>query len=50
MKKRKTDIEMNPALLNVIAPQGIDFRRNKLELGEMEAKGYGIVRYPQAPD
>ena len=50
MKKRKTDIEMNPALLNVIAPQGIHFHRSNLELGEMEAKGYGIVRYPQAPD
>ncbi len=48
--KKQNTIEANPALLNLIAPQGLVFPRNSLEVGENVAKAYGIVRYPQSPD
>lgn len=46
-QKAKEEIRQNPALLNVITPMGLEFKRNSLVIGEMEGKIYGIIKYPQ---
>ena len=43
-------IPVNEALLNVITPMGLEFRRNSLVIGENTGKVYGIIRYPQKVD
>lgn len=43
-------IPVNKALLNVITPMGLEFRRNSLVIGENTGKVYGIIRYPQKVD
>ncbi|GHU90775.1 hypothetical protein FACS1894202_11130 [Clostridia bacterium] len=47
---KKPEATINPALLNVIAPQGLEFRRGGLSIGEHEARVYGAVRFPQVPE
>ncbi|GHU91369.1 ATPase [Clostridia bacterium] len=47
---KKIEATINPALLNVIAPQGLEFQRGGLSVGENEARLYGIVKYPQIVD
>ena len=37
----------NKALLNVVAPMGIGFAKNSLDLGENRGKVFGLIHYPQ---
>lgn len=39
-------IEVNEAILNVITPMGLEFKRNSLYAGDNIAKMYGIIKYP----
>lgn len=52
MAKRKEHIEVsvNPSLLNVITPLGLEFESNRFVLGENNAKVYGVIQYPQKVD
>lgn len=50
MAKRTEAIPVNNALLNVIAPIGLNFTRNTLTIGENKGKAYGIIKYHQDPD
>ena len=45
MRNEKSSI--NSTLLNIIAPMGLEFKRNDLILGENMGKVYGIIKYPQ---
>lgn len=38
--------EPNEAILNVITPMGLEFKRNSMYAGENIAKLYGIIKYP----
>ncbi len=38
--------EVNEAILNVITPIGLEFKRNALYAGDNIAKMYGIIKYP----
>lgn len=50
-KKRIKTIEVNNALLNILAPMGLDFgNKNFFWLGENKAKIYGITKYPKEPN
>ena len=42
MKEKKPK---NSALLNVIAPMGVNFTHTSIRLGEEVGKGYGIIQY-----
>ncbi len=44
------EITINPTLLNLLAPMGLEIRRNSLVIGENTGKIYGIVKYPQKVD
>ncbi|MFA5576318.1 MAG: DUF87 domain-containing protein [Tissierellaceae bacterium] len=46
--KRKNQV--NNALLNIITPIGLKFRKNTFDLGENMARAYGLIKYPQSPD
>jgi len=46
-KKTSETIQVNEALLNVIAPMGLEIKRSSLVVGENMGKVYGVVRYPQ---
>ena len=48
MKKEK--IQKNAALINLLAPVGFRFSKNKLEIGENTGKIYGITRYSENVD
>lgn len=48
--KRKEEMGINNTLLNIIAPMGLNFRRNDLILGENKGRIYGVIKYPQEPD
>ena len=48
--KRKEEMGINNTLLNIIAPMGLNFRRNDLILGENKGRVYGVIKYPQEPD
>lgn len=52
MVKKNTNTEnlLNNALLNIITPMGLEFKRNSLVVGENTGKIYGIVKYPQKVD
>ncbi len=52
MVKKNTNTEnlLNNALLNIITPMGLEFKRNSLVVGENTGKVYGIVKYPQKVD
>lgn len=48
MKKHKIEpIQTNTTLLNIIAPLGLEIKRNSLVIGENLSKIYGIIKYPQ---
>lgn len=50
-KKKPADpFQVNEALLNAIAPMGLEIKRNSLVIGENLGKVYGAVRYPQKVD
>lgn len=47
--KKKYDtlpIEANEAILNIITPMGLEFKRNSMYAGENIGKLYGIIKYP----
>lgn len=47
--KKKTDtlpVEANEAILNIITPMGLEFKRNCMYAGENIGKLYGIIKYP----
>ena len=50
IKKSEGFIPVNEALLNVIAPMGLEIKRNSLVVGENSGKVYGVIRYPQKVD
>lgn len=50
MKKAKTTIPVNHALLNVISPIGLLFNKTNLMIGENVGKVYGVIKYPPSPD
>ena len=39
-------IEANEAILNIITPMGLEFKRNSMYAGENIGKLYGIIKYP----
>lgn len=45
-KHNTAPIEVNEAILNVITPMGLEFKRNYLYAGDNVAKMYGIIKYP----
>ena len=47
---KKQQKEINNALLNVIAPVGLEFKENSFILGENLGRSYGIIKYPSGPD
>lgn len=48
--KTKEEVKINGALLNVIAPMGFKYHKNKMEIGENTARAYGITRYSENVD
>jgi len=50
LKKVSEEIKTNNALLNLIAPMGLDKTRNDITIGENTGNVYGIIRYPNQPD
>lgn len=50
MRKSKETVKVNGALLNVIAPVGLEFERNEMTIGENAGRIYGIIRYPMSID
>lgn len=50
MKKTNVEIKQNNALINLIAPMGLDKTRNEIFVGENTGKVYGITRYPGTPE
>lgn len=50
-KQAQTEfVQVNNALLNVITPLGLEFKKNGLVIGENMGKIYGVIRYPQKVD
>lgn len=47
MAKKKEASPINNALLNMITPIGLKFKKNTLDIGESTARAYGVIRYPQ---
>lgn len=45
-KKKIVETVIDTSLINMIMPQGIEFKRNSLIIGENTGKIYGIVKYP----
>lgn len=39
-------VEPNEAILNIITPMGLEFKRNSMYAGENIGKLYGIIKYP----
>ena len=50
MNKNKAVEYSNSALLNIVTPIGLEFKRNSLVIGENTGRVYGIIRYPQKVD
>ncbi|BCN29544.1 VirB4 family type IV secretion system protein [Anaeromicropila herbilytica] len=48
--KKKESTGINNALLNVISPIGLEFKKNSLVLGENLGKIFGITKYPSDID
>ncbi|RGH23182.1 MULTISPECIES: VirB4 family type IV secretion system protein [Anaerostipes] len=49
MAKKKEE-EVNAALLNVIAPVGLECKTNQIILGENMGKAFGVIKYPPSPE
>ena len=47
---KKQKMEENASLLNVISPIALKFESNNFILGENYCKGYGVIKYPPAPN
>lgn len=50
MKNKNKETELNNTLVNVIAPMGLEFKRNSLIIGENKGKVYGVIKYPESLD
>lgn len=50
MAKKKEASPINNALLNMITPIGLKFKKNTLDIGESTARAYGVIRYPKNPE
>ncbi|AIQ13828.1 VirB4 family type IV secretion system protein [Paenibacillus durus] len=50
MKQSQPIPTVNPSLLNVITPMGLEFSRNGFMIGEQAAKLYGVIQYPPKAD
>lgn len=46
-KKKGEDLQIDRALLNVIAPMDIEVKRNELNIGDNCGRIFGITKYPQ---
>ncbi len=47
MKKTKQNQNaVNPALLNIVTPMGLEFKRTSLNIGEFTGKIFGVAKYP----
>lgn len=47
MKKNKQNQNpVNPALLNIVTPMGLEFKRAQLNIDEFTSKIYGVIKYP----
>ena len=47
MKKTKQNQNaVNPALLNIVTPMGMEFKRTSLNIGEFTGKIFGVTKYP----
>ena len=47
MKKQSSEhYSVNPALLNIVTPIGLSFKRAKLFIGEFVGRIYGVIKYP----
>lgn len=46
LKKDTKPTEVNEAILNVITPLGLEFKRNMMYAGDNIGKLYGIIKYP----
>ncbi len=43
-------VNINPSIINIITPMGLELKRNSLIIGENTGRIYGIVKYPQKVD
>lgn len=43
-------INLNPNIINIITPIGLEIKRNSLIIGENTGRIYGVVKYPQKVD
>lgn len=50
MAKKKEVSPVNNALLNMITPIGLKFKKNTLDIGESAARAYGVIKYPENPE
>ncbi len=41
---------VNPALLNIVTPMGLEFKRTQINIGEFTSKIYGVIKYPPTVD
>jgi len=46
IKKDTQPVEVNEAILNIITPLGLEFKRNTMYAGDNIGKMYGIIKYP----
>lgn len=50
MAKKKEVSPINNALLNMITPIGLKFKKNTLDIGESTSRAYGVIKYPENPE
>ena len=46
----QTKVNINPNIINIITPMGLELKRNSVIIGENTGRIYGIVKYPQKVD
>ncbi len=49
-KSMQTKVNINPNIINIITPIGLELKRNSVIIGENTGRIYGIVKYPQKVD
>ena len=49
-KSMQTKVNINPNIINIITPMGLELKRNSVIIGENTGRIYGIVKYPQKVD
>lgn len=45
-KIKQNQNPVNPALLNIVTPMGLEFKRTGVNIGEFIGKIYGVIKYP----